>query len=104
MKPIIAMAIVGTILGGILIKTNSTQTYQAEEPVTVEKEIEVDVLKARVITAQEAAKEAIEAEAQKAYDRAVEQALLEIELEVTSQFRLEIEEREKVLQASSTAD
>lgn len=62
-----------------------------------------DMLQARIKQAQEAKKGEIEIEAQKAKDAAISQALLEIELEVTTAYRKEIEAKEKELQAQSVA-
>jgi len=62
-----------------------------------------DMLESRIKQAQEAKKGEIEIEAQKAKDASIKQALLEIELEVTTTYRKEIEAKEKELQAQSVA-
>jgi F0F1-type ATP synthase epsilon subunit len=104
MKRLLIVGILGAlVLGGIVLSTNKEVTYTAPEQVFVEVEKEVSDIDVRIKQAQEAAKDDIKVAAQKAYDSAYDQAMLEIELVVTSTFRGEIEEREKVLQASSTA-
>lgn len=92
-------------MGGAYFYSNSGIDYIA--PITIEKEViketivsDIDV---RIKQAQDSARAEVETKAQSAYNKAYEQAMLEIELEVTSKFRGEIEEREKVLQESSSA-
>lgn len=104
MRQLIAVGILGLVLGGTVLYQKSKIAYQAPpEPETIEKEVVVSDLQKRIEEAQDAALDEIEAAAKSAYQRAYDQAMLEIELEVTSEFRGEIEEREKMLQASSTA-
>ena len=95
----VVIVIVG--LGGIALSNNQIVYETKEKLVTVEKE--VSTLQNKIDDALQANAEDIEAEAQAAYNATKRQAELEIELEVTSAFRGELEEREKVLQASSTA-
>lgn len=97
----IALLIVGIVaLGGVLtfgpqMAKDRTTLYEAvEPPQTVEIEKEVPTLEMRVKSAQEAELEATEAVAQVAYDEAFNQAMLEIELSVTAQYKDEIEARE----------
>lgn len=80
--------------------------YVAPNAPTVEiKEVlkQEDVLQSRIKQAQEAKKNDIEVEAQKAKDASIKQANLEIELEVTTAFRKEIEAKEKTLREQSVA-
>jgi hypothetical protein len=64
----------------------------------VEKEVVKSELGTRVEDAQKAAEAEIEAAAKKAYDAARNQALKEIELEVTSTYRKEVEAKEEALE------
>lgn len=100
MKTVIAAA-VGVGLIGSLAYLYATQpiTYTApNEPVVVEKEVEVDNLKKRIEDAQTAAMANIEAKAQAEYDAVFETemskvkaaVLLEVEQEIEAE-RLEVE-------------
>lgn len=62
-----------------------------------------DLLQSRIKSAQEEKKVEIETNAEKARLASITQANVEIELEVTTAFRKEIEAREKELQAQSVA-
>lgn len=59
--------------------------------VEVEKEVVVKELEARIKEAQNTAKNAIETKAQKAYDDAYGQAMKEVELEIVSAYKKEVE-------------
>jgi hypothetical protein len=93
------------ILAGIAVLGVGGVYWAQNEPVSYEKEVkvetvevEVETLSKRITEAQEASKADIEAKAKEAYDKAVSQALLEIELEVTATYRQEIEAREAELE------
>ena len=103
------------LIGGvILLIAGATLTYfeqrnpieyTATPPVQAPQQVikQEDMLESRIKQAQEAKKGEIEIEAQKAKDASIKQALLEIELEVTTTYRKEIEAKEKELQAQSVA-
>lgn len=100
MKPILvtlAIALLG--VGGTYAYKAQNASVSYEKEITVETvEVEVETLQKRVSDAQEASKGDIEAKAKEAYDKAVNQALLEIELEVTATYRKEIEAKEAELE------
>jgi RPA family protein len=99
MKKQLAIVVIGTvILGGIAI--NRPDVIEHVTPQIVEKTVEVTVpeTEKRIKEAQEAQKDTIEAEAQKAYDATKQKMLTEIELDVTRQIREELEAREAELQ------
>lgn len=99
MKQVIILV---TVVGLIAI---SWRYYAQEEVIeyiqgetqVVEKTVEVETLQKRVDEAITASSTEIEIEAQKAYTEAKEQIQKEIELNVTTQYRKEIEEREAQL-------
>ena len=99
MKRIALVAIVAIGLGiaATLLFPNVQTVTLPEKIVEVEKVEEKSELAQRVEDAQEAAKESIEAKAKAAYDAAVSQALKQIELEVTSAYRKEVQEKETAL-------
>jgi hypothetical protein len=105
MKPILIAVVMAIGAGGIYVAYERLHApTSATNEVKVETvEVEVETLQKRISDAQEARKADIEAKAKEAYDQAVSQALLEIELEVTATYRKEIEAREKELQQQSTA-
>lgn len=100
MKAIIAVMAVGAGLAGFMyLNYMQPTTYEAHnEPVVVEKTVEVDSLEERIKNAQNAATADIEAKAQAEYDAVYEaemakvkaSVLLEIEQEIEAQ-RLEVE-------------
>lgn len=96
------MLMVILLIAGFTQKPKSyTATPQVEAPKQVIQQ--EDILQSRIKQAQEAKKNDIEVEAQKAKDASIKQANLEIELEVTTAFRKEIEAKEKELQKQSIA-
>lgn len=101
---ILMLCITGVTIGiGIYQELIKPQEYTA--PVVETKEVvkPEDMLQSRIKEAQDAQKEAIEVEAQKFKEDKIKQANLEIELEVTTAYRKEIEAKEKELQAQSVA-
>lgn len=105
MKPILIAFVMAVGAGGIYAVYERLQApISAQNEVKIETvEVEVETLSRRVQASQEASKGDIEAKAKEAYDKAVSQALLEIELAETAKYRAEIEAREKELQAQSVA-
>jgi len=91
MKWIILVGITVALGLVALEATNGGTMYNQE---TKTEQVEVDMLNKRITDAQDAAKADIAAKAQSAYDAAFEEAMTEIELEVTTNFRKEIETRE----------
>jgi biopolymer transport protein ExbB/TolQ len=98
------VALIAIVLGvGVLALTfiPITQTI-TNVPEIMVKEVEKEVVKSeletRVEAAQQAAQADIEAKAQAAYDAAMNQARKQIELEVTSAYRKEVEEKEAALE------
>lgn len=94
MKPLIIAVFIAVIVGGIAMNRDwgSSATYQApQDPVTVEKEVEVDYIAKAVEDAQEAKLSEIEAIAQEAYDASYEHEMKKIELEVRQQLQAEHE-------------
>lgn len=95
----IVVIAVGLILGGIYtIKDKGTIEYIQGETQVVEKTVEVETLRKRIDEAIIASSTEIESEAQKAYNETKEQEQKKIELQVTSQYRAEIEKREAELE------
>lgn len=107
MKTIIIALVMAVIVGGIaynIVTEGKFAPVAYEKEVKVETvEVEVETLQKRISDAQEARKADIEAKAKEAYDKAVSQALLEIELEVTAEYRAEIEARELELKKQTTS-
>ena len=104
----IALIMVGTVaLGGALTygpklaEERKTLYEAAQAPQTIEIEKEVPTLEMRVKSAQEAEFEAVEAAAQAAYAPALNQAMLEIELECTAQFKPAIDDRAVELETAA---
>lgn len=98
MRRIALAAIVAIGLGAAIINFPSVQTVTLPEKIVEVEKVEVkSELDQRVEDAQAAAKETIEAKAKAAYDAAVNQALKQIELEVTSAYRKEVQDKETQL-------
>ena len=86
------------LLGGIALNRPAVTQYVAPEVVEKTVEVKVPETVARIKEAQDAQKDTIEAEAQKAYEATKQKMLSEIELEVTRQIREELEARELELE------
>ncbi len=86
------------VIGGIALSKDTTEYEAVDSIVTVEKEVEVSTLEKRLNDALEANSEAIEAQAQAAYDAAKRQAEAAIELEVVKTFQDEVEALETELE------
>ena len=84
----IGIIIVLCILGGIAFNTSTTVETRTE---TVEVKVEVSTLDERIKSAKAAARTEVEALAQAAYDEAYNQAMLEIETNVTDEYIKEID-------------
>lgn len=99
MKYIAAIVVVACI-GGIGAYLYSPKAIEYVSPSIVEKEVvkEVATLEKRIADAQTASSSAIETEAQKAYEARKQEMLTEIELEVTREYKKEIEAREVQLE------
>ncbi len=104
---IIGVTTIVIILAVLIVTQNPKQIgYIAPTASTIEiKEVvkQENVLQSRIKKAQEEKKVEIEANAEKVRLASITQANVEIELEVTTAFRKEIEAREKELQAQSVA-
>ncbi len=96
----IGVVTLGLISGGIYAYSNKVKTieYIQGETQVVEKTVEVETLRKRIDEAIIASSTEIESEAQKAYNETKEQEQKKIELQVTSQYRAEIETREAELE------
>lgn len=98
MKPIIIAVIVTALIGWVAMNNLSigemftTTTYEApQEPVTVEKEVEVDYIAKAVEAAQREAQADIEAIAQAAYDQSYDHEMKKIELRVRQELQAQHE-------------
>lgn len=79
-------------VGGYYVLEGKFASVTYEKEVKVETvEVEVETLQKRISASQEAAKGDIEAKAKAAYDEAVTQALLEIEIDVREAYQGELE-------------
>lgn len=101
MKTIIALG--GLVLLGLgaLYVFPSTQEYVTERVVEVAKVQEVDMLEARIKTAQEGAQASTTAKAQAAYDEVIKKENMRIELEIRKEHRKELEKTEIELEKQS---
>lgn len=94
----IAVTVVGVIFGGIALTKSNKIEYVQNEPVVVEKEVEVDALEEAIKTAQETQNDAIKAIATKAYDEAYNQEMKKVELEVIKSFGEKLDARQTELE------
>ena len=94
MKQLAIVAIVlGVIIGGFYLKGSKVE-YVQNEPVVVEKEVQVDALDKAIKDAQDAKKAEIEDTAKKAYDEAYDQEMKKVELEVIQSFSEKLDARQ----------
>lgn len=91
MKRLLALGIVGVVIVAVGLFVQSEVSVQNVQTEIVEKEVVVGELEKRISDAQNANLSDVEAKAQSAYDSAYNQAMKEIELEVISQYKSEIE-------------
>lgn len=103
MKVVIAGGVVAVIIGigGYFVPVHYTAVQDSVTEVVTEvvtHEVPVDALTKRIQDAQTASSSAIEAQAKAAYDEEKQRLLLEIELQVTRDYRKEIENRESKLE------
>ena len=89
----IVVIVLGVIIGGFYLKGNKVE-YVQNEPVVVEKEVEVDALESAIKDAQEGKMSEIEASAQAAYDEAYDREMKKVELEVIQSFNKKLDERQ----------
>ena len=94
----IVVIVLAVILGGIALNKTKTIEYVQNEPVVVEKEVEVDALEEAIKTAQETQNDAIKAIATKAYDEAYNQEMKKVELEVIKSFGEKLDARQTELE------
>lgn len=102
MTKYIAIAVIIIIAAIVYFASRESTVEYIKETVTETKEIEVDALEAAVREAIAASSTDIEAKAKSAYDDAKRQAEVEIELQVTAEYREKIEAREKELQKEAS--
>ena len=102
-RVVIILITAAVILGGIIgvEYKDKTITYEAQT-VEVEKIVEVETLSMRVSNAQESARADVELKAKEAYDKALNAAMLDIELAETAKYRKEIEAKEAELEKKSS--
>lgn len=92
MKKYLVIILGCLVLGGVAFNLQDTVTYtNTVEPEVIEKINTVNELDMRIKDAQDAARTDIETEAQKMYDTFVQERLLDVELDVRTQFRKELE-------------
>lgn len=91
-KIILAVIVLGVVLGGIALTQKESVEYTA--PQVVEKQVEVDALEQAIKSRQEAVLPQIEASAQKAYDEAYAQEMKMVELEVIAEFNKKLDARQ----------
>ncbi len=94
----IVVIVLAVILGGIALTRTNKIEYVQNEPVVVEKEVEVDALEEAIKTAQNAKSSEIEAIAQKAHDEAYNQEMKKVELEVIKSFGEKLDARQTELE------
>jgi predicted S18 family serine protease len=88
----------GVILGGITFYRGSQVDYTKTEPQVIEKEVQVDALDTAIKDAQKLKKEEMESIAQKAYDESLSNQMNKVELEVVTNFKKQMEERQSKLE------
>ncbi len=98
MRHAIIAVIVGLVSVGIWQSgAFAKPTEYIRQTETKEVKVEVDLFKKQVADSKAASSTEIEARAKAAYENAKYQAELEVELQVTSAYRAELEEKEKKL-------
>jgi len=106
MKKTIIYALVAVAVVAVVfyfgLQTKTVEYIKEIETQEVIKNVEVDVLDARIKDAIASSSQEIETRAQKAYDDAKRQAEVEIELDVTTKYRAELEARELELQKEAS--
>lgn len=103
MKKILTIALIGSVISalGFLALMKKPVVYEKEVEKIVTEEITIDELDERIKNALAASSTEIEVRAKNAYQVAKEKAELEVQLNVTAQYRKEIEEKEKDLMDKS---
>jgi hypothetical protein len=86
---IIAVVVLGVVLGGIALRPKATQ-YVAPEVIEKEVTVEVETLSRRIEEALTASSTAIEAEAKRAYEDKKTQLMREVELAIRTQYEGEL--------------
>jgi hypothetical protein len=105
MKPALLVAGIALLgVGGYVALQSGAVTYEKEVKTETIVEVQtINELEARITSAVEAKSADIEALAQKAYEEAKANELLEIERSVTSEYRKELQAREAELNEKSTS-